>query len=77
MTALMCTIVVSLTLQVSSDRPAVAKQYSYVSIAKAEAFATYYREQIDKEGPPPRILDVQMVRTLTEFNCANFIKGEE
>jgi hypothetical protein len=73
---MMCTIIVSLLLQISSERPPIAKQYSYASLKKAQEFADYYRKQMDKYATPPNILDVQLVQT-AEFNCANFVKGEE
>jgi hypothetical protein len=73
---MMCTIIVSLLLQISTERPSIAKQYSYVSEKKAQEFADYYREQMKKYDTPPRILDVQLVKT-HEFNCANFTKGME
>jgi len=73
---MMCTIVVSLLLQISSDRPAVLKQYSYSNPKKAEEFAAYYRKVMDKDGTPPRITDVQLLKT-NEFNCDNFTRGEE
>jgi hypothetical protein len=64
-------------IQMSADSLPVAKQFSYSKLAKAQEFAQYYREQMAIDRTPPKITDVQLVRTIEEFNCDNFTRGME
>ena len=73
-----CTIIVSIMIQMSSSSLPVAKQFSYSNPQKAAEFAQYYRQQMAMDDKtPPVITNVQVVKTVEEFNCDNFIRGME